>query len=119
MNMYRSADKFPLESQYWLLLLIGRVDIIICQKAAKIFSTKTVHVNDVVTDCIVMHSPNFLFLSFLVLSLANPSNVSHCKCFFIIIDNNHTIRPSQLNNMFHGLSLAIYRPARPVKNIYI
>ncbi len=29
-----------------------------------------------------MHSPNFLFLRFFVLSLANPSNVSHCKCFF-------------------------------------
>ncbi len=28
MNMYSySVDKFPLESQYWLLLLIGRVGI--------------------------------------------------------------------------------------------
>ncbi len=28
-----------------------------------------------------MHSPNFLFLRFLVFPPANPSNVSHCKCF--------------------------------------
>ncbi len=32
-----------------------------------------------------MHSPNFLFLRFFVLSLANPSNVSHCKCFLVLM----------------------------------
>ncbi len=40
-----------------------------------------VHVNDVVTDC--SHAlAEFIVLHFLVLSLANLSNVSHCKCFF-------------------------------------
>ncbi len=63
-----------------------------------------------------MHSPNFLFLRFLVLSLANPSNVSHCKCFLVRFPFFFQYSSNARCKCFDSLSF-VYRSIINTKNI--